>query len=90
MLVGNILVTGKGECKLADFGVSGTLSERTRKRNTVIGTPFFLAPEVIQEVGYDSKADVRSACKVKDLIRFIDLGSRYYSNRNGRTKPPLL
>ncbi|EFA77379.1 calpain-like cysteine protease [Heterostelium album PN500] len=55
---GNILVTLSGECKLADFGVSGQLSERTRKRNTVIGTPFFLAPEVIQEVGYDSKADI--------------------------------
>ncbi|KAF2076337.1 hypothetical protein CYY_002343 [Polysphondylium violaceum] len=55
---GNILVTLSGECKLADFGVSGQLSERTRKRNTVIGTPFFLAPEVIQEVGYDNKADI--------------------------------
>ncbi|EGG21714.1 calpain-like cysteine protease [Cavenderia fasciculata] len=55
---GNILVNEHGECKLADFGVSGQLSERTRKRNTVIGTPFFLAPEVIQEVGYDSKADI--------------------------------
>ncbi|GAM26678.1 hypothetical protein SAMD00019534_098530 [Acytostelium subglobosum LB1] len=55
---GNILVTSTGECKLADFGVSGQLSERTRKRNTVIGTPFFLAPEIIQEVGYDSKADI--------------------------------
>jgi len=55
---GNILVTQSGECKLADFGVSGQLSERTRKRNTVIGTPFFLAPEVIQEVGYDNKADI--------------------------------
>ncbi|EGC39554.1 hypothetical protein DICPUDRAFT_93560 [Dictyostelium purpureum] len=55
---GNILVNDLGECKLADFGVSGQLSERTRKRNTVIGTPFFLAPEVIQEVGYDNKADI--------------------------------
>eukprot|EP01112_Ceratiomyxa_fruticulosa_P011179 TRINITY_DN3018_c0_g1_i1.p1 TRINITY_DN3018_c0_g1~~TRINITY_DN3018_c0_g1_i1.p1 ORF type:complete len:963 (-),score=250.30 TRINITY_DN3018_c0_g1_i1:195-3083(-) len=55
---GNVLVTSRGECKLADFGVSGQLSERTHKRNTVIGTPFFLAPEVILETGYDSKADV--------------------------------
>jgi serine/threonine protein kinase len=36
--------------------VSGSLSEKTKKRDTVIGTPFFLAPEIIQEVGYDFKA----------------------------------
>lgn len=40
--------------------MSGTLSDRTRKRDTVIGTPFFLAPEIIHEVGYDFKADIWS------------------------------
>jgi serine/threonine protein kinase len=40
----NILLNDDGEFKLADFGVSGELVGSLQKRNTVIGTPFFIAP----------------------------------------------
>ena len=57
---GNLLLTHAGDCKLADFGVSAELATTLSKRKTVIGTPYWMAPEVLQSLEYNGKADIWS------------------------------
>jgi len=61
---GNVLVTNDGKAKLADFGVSTKLLTTIQKHKTVVGSPYWMSPEVIVAQnganGYDNKADIWS------------------------------
>ena len=54
-----MLVTADGGIKLADFGVAAQLQSSIAKRSTVIGTPHWMAPEMLDQMEqYDNKVDI--------------------------------
>ncbi|KAG3113435.1 hypothetical protein PI124_g10886 [Phytophthora idaei] len=57
---GNILLTGSGQVKIADFGVSAQLRDTLSRRGSFVGTPYWMSPELIQDSDYDFKADIWS------------------------------
>lgn len=56
----NILLSTNGEVKLADFGYCAQLTEQTSKRNSVVGTPYWMAPELIRGMDYGTGVDIWS------------------------------
>ncbi|KAF5355165.1 hypothetical protein D9756_005211 [Leucocoprinus leucothites] len=96
MKAANILITATGKVMICDFGVSALLPTTTSKRNTLTGTPYWMAPEVAQgAAAYDTKADIWSlGIMVYEMIK----GSPPHSNLDRfqvmelipRVKPPRL
>jgi len=56
----NILISRSGQVKLADFGATAQLTDTMTKCSTFVGSPYWMAPEVMTQPSYDAKADIWS------------------------------
>lgn len=77
----SILLTTSGQVKLSDFGFCAQVTDEMPRRKSLVGTPYWMAPEVISRKPYGTEADIWSLGIM--ILEMIDGEPPYFS------EPPL-
>ena len=77
--LGNIFLTGKMELKLGDFGLAKKLSFRDEKISEMVGTPSYMAPEILENMGYSLEVDIWS---LGVIMYYLIIGKLPFNKQN--------